>query len=219
MESWVQRIFLAISVSAMSVNLWAQDDVADDATILEAVINPDIERRDIDEDLIDAENFEFGLYSGVMSVEDFGSNNTFGYRMAFHITEDWFFEGTYGTTKTQETSFELLNGDGGDLLDEEQRNLSFYNLSLGLNLLHGEVFVGKSYAFNTSYYVIAGVGNTRFANDEYFTLNYGAGFRFFATDWLALRVDFRNHLFSHTLFGEEKSIQNLEAVLGASLYF
>lgn len=222
MESWVQRIFLVAAFfvpSLFSAQTFAQETTNEDADVLEAVVSPDIERRQIDEDKIDAEDFEFGFYGGVISVEDFGSNNTFGFRMAFHITEDWFFEGTYGLTKTQKTSYELLTSESADLLTDDQRDLAFYNLSLGLNLLHGEVFVLKDYAFNTDYYFIGGVGNTQFAGDEYFTINFGAGFRLFATDSIAFRIDFRNHLFSHTLFGEEKSIQNLEAQMGLSLFF
>ncbi len=217
MESWLQRLFLTLLIGA-SLPLVAQEEESeDDATILDSVINPDIERRKIDESKIDSENFEMGFTAGVMSVEDFGTNNSYGVHMAYHISEDWFLEAAYGTTNTSETSFETLSGST-NLLTEDQRELSYYNLSLGLNLLPGEVFIAK-HAFNTSYYVIAGVGNTQFADNEYFTLNYGAGFRIFPTDWIALRIGFRNHLFTHDILGADKSIQNLEANMGLSLYF
>ena len=222
MESRFQRIFLALLASALfcSHSLAQNSNTPeDDVQVLESIIKPDIERRVIDEHLIDAEDFEFGLYGGVLSVEDFGSDDTFGARFAYHINEDWFFEGALGATQTSETSFEVLTTGNAGLLSEDQRRLVFYNLSLGYNLLPGEVFLGSKNAFKTSYYVIAGLGSTQFAGDSFFTINFGGGFRFFATDWLALRIDFRNHLFEHTIFGEEKSIQNLEALIGASIYF
>ena len=224
MESWIQRIFLVgslgiFSATLLSTHVLAQSDATDDATILDAVINPDIKRRVIEEDKMDALDVEIGVFGGVNSVEDFGTNNIAGLRLAFHVTEDWFLEAGYGAVDTQESSYEILNGDSADLLTDAQRKLTYYNLSLGLNLLHGETFLGRKYAFNTNYYIIAGVGNTQFAGDEYFTTNFGAGFRLFATDWLALRVDFRHHLYSHTIFGNEKSVQNMEATLGASIYF
>jgi len=186
-------------------------------TVLDGVISPDIVRRKIDEDKIDTENFELGFYAGVLSVEDFGTNNLYGMRLAYHITEDWFFESVIGLSQLGETSYEQLSG-GSDLLTRDQRDLTYYNLSMGFNLLPGEVFLGK-WAFNTSYYFIAGAGNTIFADNEYFTYNFGAGFRFYTTDWVAVRIDFRNHLFTHNLFGEDKSIQNLEGQLGLSLFF
>ena len=105
MESRIQRIFLmrlflAAVLAVFSSLGFAQDDDSEteEKTILDAVIEPDLDRREIDEDKIDSENFEFGFYSGVMSVEDFGSNNVFGYRMAYHISEDWFLEAIYGVT-------------------------------------------------------------------------------------------------------------------------
>lgn len=231
MESRFQRVFLtallaistlAISTFAITISLpvYAQDDDdgEEEPTILDAVINPDIERRVIDEDEIDTENFELGFFTGVMSVEDFGSNSIYGMRFSYHITEDFFLEASYGSTQTSETSFETLSG-GSTLLTEEERKLDYYNISLGITLLPGEVFIGKRWAFNTNYYIIGGAGNTVFAGNEYFTYNFGGGFRLFATDWLAFRVDVRNHIFTHNILGEDKEIQNLETHLGMSLYF
>lgn len=221
MESRFQRIFLiALLAITPSLPVYAQDDDdgEEEQTVLDAVINPDIERRVIDEDEIDTENFELGFFAGVMSVEDFGSNSIYGMRLGYHITEDFFLEAAYGSTKTSETSFETLSG-GSDLLTEDQRQLDYYNISLGITILPGEVFIAKRWAFNTNYYIIGGAGNTLFADNEYFTYNFGGGFRLFASDWLAFRVDVRNHVFTHNILGEDKEIQNLEAHLGMSLYF
>ena len=220
MESWFQRIFLTASLLAVSVTgAFAQEDEdGEEQTVLDAVINPDIERRQIDEDEIDTENFEIGFFAGVMSVEDFGSNDVYGLRIGYHITEDFFLEAAVGSTLTSETSFEILSG-GSNLLTDDERDLNYFNMSLGINLLPGEVFIGKKWAFNTNYYLIAGAGNTLFAGNEYFTYNFGGGFRLFATDWLAFRVDFRNHVFTHNILGADKTIQNLEAHIGMSLYF
>ncbi len=223
MESRIQRIFLmrslAICLALASCFCAAQEDDGSEnseKTILDAVIEPDLDRRKIDEDKIDTENFEVGFYSGVMSVEDFGSNNVFGYRAAFHISEDWFLEGIYGVTEVGESTAESLFAI--DIVGQD-RNLEYYNLSLGVNLFPGEIFLGTDYAFNSNVFIILGAGNTRFADDEFFTYNFGGGFRLFVTDWLAFRLDFRNHIFTHTVLGEEKSIQNLETHLGLSLFF
>ena len=220
MESWIQRIFLILALfsSPFAFTQDAQEEDSDEATILDAVINPDLERRKIDERKIDSENFELGFFSGVMSIEDFGTSNAFGATFAYHVSEDWFLEATYGASKASKTSFEVLSGSS-DLLTDEERELSYYSMSLGLNIFPGEIFLGKNHSFNTNFFVIGGAGNTQFANNEYFTINYGAGFRLFMTDWAALRVGFRNHLFTHSIFGVDKSIQNLEANLGLSLYF
>ena len=51
------------------------------------VIDPQVERREIKEPAIDREDFEIGGYVGIMSIEDFGSNVSYGVRLAYHITE------------------------------------------------------------------------------------------------------------------------------------
>lgn len=219
MESWIQRIFLISALCLLSSTSLAQSDEGEadsEKTILDAIIEPDLERRTVEEDQIDTENLEVGFYSGVMSFEDFGSNNVFGYRVAYHISEDWFLEGAYGITELGESSAESLFGI--DLLGDE-REASYYNMSLGVNLFPGEIFLGKNYAFNSDVYLILGAGSTKFAEDEFFTYNFGGGYRMYVTDWLAFRLDFRNHIFTHNILGEDKSIQNLETHLGLALFF
>jgi len=219
MESRIQRVFLILITLLCASPGFAQEEDKDNEqqTVLDAVIKPDLERRTINEDLIDKENFEFGIYAGVISVEDFGTNNVFGVRAAYHVTEDFFLEGVWGSTTTSASSYEVLAG-GSPLLEDDQRQYDYYNLSLGVNLLPGEVFMGR-YAFNTAFYVIGGAGNTLFADNEYFTYNFGGGMRLFVTDWMNLRMDVRNHLLTHNILGNDKSVQNLETHLGISIYF
>lgn len=182
------------------------------------VINPEVERRDVKEAAIDREDFEIGAFVGIMSVEDFGSNAVYGARFAYHITEGMFVEGSVGRTDAGLTSFESLSG-GARLLTDSERELTYYNVSLGYNILPGEVFIGEGRAYNTQLYVIAGLGSTRFAGDDRFTVNVGAGYRFLLTDAVALHLDFRDHLFDIDLLGEDKTAHNLEAHLGFTVFF
>lgn len=182
------------------------------------VIDPDVERREIKEPAIDREDFELGAFAGIISIEDFGSEPVYGARLAYHLTEGFFVEGTVGRSEAGFTSFELLSG-GATLLSDSERTLTYYNLNLGYNILPGEAFIGEGRAYNTSLYLIAGLGSTRFAGDDRFTVNFGAGFRFLLTDSLALHIDFRDHLFDIDLFGEEKTAHNLEGHIGLTMFF
>jgi outer membrane beta-barrel protein len=116
------------------------------------------------------------------------------------------------------TSFEELSGDAR-LISDSERRLTYYNLNLGYNLFPGEAFLGAGRAYNTNFYLTAGLGSTRFAGDDRFTVNFGAGFRFLLTDTIALRLDFRDHLYDIDLFGEEKTVHNLEGQLGLTVFF
>ena len=182
------------------------------------VIDPDVERREIKEPAIDREDFEIGLFAGAMAIEDFGTNLVYGARLSYHLTEGFFLEGTVGQSEGGLTSFEVLSG-GARLISDSERVLTYYNLNLGYNILPGEVFIGEGRAYNTNLYLIAGLGSTRFAGDDRFTVNFGIGYRILLNDSVAIRLDFRDHLFDIDLLGEEKTAHNLEGHLGITLFF
>ncbi|MFV8780898.1 outer membrane beta-barrel domain-containing protein [Microbulbifer sp. SA54] len=218
METRVRRIYvrlagllLAGSLSSGALAQYSQD--------IDEIISPDLERREIREAKIDSEDFEFTAYlGGIMSVEDFGSNALYGGSLAYHISEDFFMEAAYGQTTLGESSYERLSGSA-PLLTDDERELSMYNLSLAWNFLPGEIFVFDDWALNSNLYLIGGIGNTSFADEEHFTYNVGAGVRVLAQDWLAVRIDVRDHIFEHEIFGEPLTTNNLSAQLGISIYF
>jgi outer membrane beta-barrel protein len=184
----------------------------------EPVVQPEIARRDIVEPEIDEEDFEVGAYAGFLSVEDFGTSPVYGVRLAYHVTEDLFLEAAVGTSTADKTSYELLSGNV-QLLTDSERDYTYYNLSVGYNVLPGEVFFGRSYAFNSQFYLIGGVGNTRFAGNDEFTVNVGAGYRLLLNDWLTLHLDARDHMFESDLLGEAKTTHNFELHGGLTFFF
>jgi outer membrane beta-barrel protein len=190
----------------------------DEAGGARQVIKPELQRRQIDVDKIDTENFEIGIYAGLLNVEEFGTNTVLGVRVAYHLTEGIFFEAAYAKSNTAETRFERLGG-AARLLTDNERELTYYNISVGYNLLPGEAFIGRNWAFNTALYVIGGVGSTRFAGDDRFTMNFGAGYRFLATDWLAIHIDVRDHIFEIDLVDKKKTVHNLETHGGVTVFF
>lgn len=221
MENRFQRIFLKavaglICFIVLGVNAEENKKQSDDE--LGKIITPDIERRHIKEADLDTEDFEVGLYTGLLQIEDFGSNPVAGASFSYHITEDFFAQANYATSKAEKTSYELLSG-GVELLTKDQRSISYYNLNLGYILLPGQSYLGKNWRFNTGVYVIGGVGNTHFADKNYFTYNLGAGFKFYATDWLLLDLSMRDYAFEHELFGVAKKTNNLESRLAISIFF
>lgn len=220
MEGRIRGIFLIGLGVVLTCGLCAPVSLAAEGMTTDAdqVIAPQVERREIVQPRIDSEDFEAGLFVGLLSVEDFGVNAVTGVRVAYHVTESFFVEGTYGQSDTGKTSYERLSG-AAELLTTDQRELSYYNLSLGYNVLPGEVFVNGNYAFNSALYLIAGAGSTRFAGDDRFTINVGGGYRFLATDWLALHADVRDHLFDIDVLGSNQTTHNIEISLGATLFF
>lgn len=181
------------------------------------MIEPEVERNEIIEAKIDNEDFEIGFYGGLYSTEDFGSNSLLGARFAYHITEDYFIEFAAGETETQKSSAEELFFI--DLIDESDRTLRYYNVGFGYNILPGETFISSGWAFYTAFYAIAGVGTTQFAGENLFTVNYGFGFRFIATDWMAFHLDVRDHVFELDVIKEDDTTHNLEMHAGITFFF
>lgn len=182
------------------------------------IINPQVERREIRRPTIDTEDFEVGVFGGILSIEDFESNPVYGARLAYHLTEDFFLEATVGQSRAGKTSYETLSG-AAELLTDSERDYTYYALSAGWNALPGEVFIGKNRAYNTAFYLVAGIGSTRFAGDDLFTVSGGFGYRILPNDWMAVHFDVRDHVYDTDLLGEKKIVNNLEAHLGLSIFF
>lgn len=219
MESGLRVLLLTGLVAATTgCSLFGRDDPPmEDAGASAPVISPEVERRPITTPKIDTEDFEITGYFGMISVEDFGSNSIYGARVAYHVSEGLFLEGTYAMSgDVDRSSVEVL--DNIDLLGSD-RDYSYYDLAVGWNLLPGEVFLGKNHAFNSALYVVGGAGNTSFAGEDLFTLTFGAGYRVLATDSIALHFDVRDHLFDNDVTGEDKTTHNIEFNLGVSWFF
>jgi outer membrane beta-barrel protein len=81
------------------------------------------------------------------------------------------------------------------------------------------LFLGGRRAMPSALYLTLGAGNTHFAGDDHFTVALGAGARVLVTDWLAVHLDVRDHMFESDLLGKNKTTQNLQVGLGFTAFF
>ena len=213
MESRIRYIFLALAGSAIvfSAPVWSQDGTAAPPQVIE----PNVERRDLDVGAIDTEDFELTGFIGIMSVEDFETNGVYGVRLAYHINTALFIEAAVGRTEVGDSTAEGIIGN--EFFTD--RNLTYYDVSLGWNILPGESFFGERRAFNSVFYLIGGIGNTDFADDNNFTINFGFGFKFLPTDYLAVRIEARDYLFDTELNGVDKTLNNMQGTINLSWFF
>ncbi len=183
----------------------------------EQVVIPEVDRRDIQKPRFPSNDFELGVFGGSYATKNFGTSAVGGLRLGYHVTEDFFVEGAYAQTKVSDESFRQVLPSG--IFPEEKIKLAYYNLSVGYNVLPGEVFIGGRRAKPSAFYLIGGVGSTKFDRQRRPTYNVGAGFRVFLADWVALQVDARDHIFSLDLLGKRQSTQNLEFTAGIAAFF
>jgi len=225
MEIRIQRIFLTgfilLGLSSASIGFAQaaeQDEEASSDASNVRVFDPQVERREVERDAIDTENWEFGLHYGVISIEDFGASAISSVSAAYHVTEDFFIAANYGETTAGESSYERLSGDVV-LLTDEQRKYSHYNIALGFNILPGEGFVGKSLAFTSSFYLMTGLGSTRFAGDNRSTVTLGGGYQVLFNDWVSVHFGLRDNFYNIELLGSAKTANDLEISTGFTLFF
>ena len=196
------------------VGVFAQEGIVNQ----EPIIKPEGKVVEFDESKIDVDDFEFGVYVGQLTIEDFGTDIVMGGKLAYHVTERFFLEASYGMSTAGETSYEKLSG-AAKILTEADRDYIYYNMSVGYNLFPGEAYFSKNKTLDTALYVVGGLGVTEFAGDEFFTMSYGVGYRVLFNDWFAMHAVFKDHMFDIDILGEDKTTHNAEMTLGMSVFF
>jgi outer membrane beta-barrel protein len=192
--------------------------VVDEPQAEPSIIEPQVTRREVKTPKIKAKDFEMGAYFGALSIDDFGTNPIYGVRAAYHVTEDLFLEAYLARSKAGLSSLEDVFPDI-TVVSNSGRQFTYYDLDVGYNVLPGEIFLGRGRAFNNALYVTVGIGDVKFADQDQFALNFGVGDRILITDWLALHLDVRDHVFESSLFGVDKNVHNIEAILSLTTFF
>lgn len=207
---------IATLVLTMSGPAHAQAPIQ--AATPEQVIQPQIDRRAITVPRIDVDDIEIGVFLGILSIENFGAKAVTGVRLAYHVTENLFVEGAYGSSTVSDEFYRdrAFPITGFQQAEEE---LTYYNISLGFNVLPGEIFIGKNWAMASAFYVIGGIGTTSFAQEKFPTFNFGVGYRILVNDWFALHFDMRDHVFDSDLLGKNQRTNNFETHIGATVFF
>ena len=219
MAHHLKSLRLAVAAAlALALPAWAQTQPTS-RPANEQVVVPQVDRRDLKLAKFPSKDFEVGLFGGVYSTENFGASAIVGLRVAYHITEDFFVQANLARTRVSDENYRLILNNGGGVFPQERETLSYYNLSAGVNVLPGEVFLGRNRAMPSAVYLVGGVGSTRLVEQRRQTFNFGVGMRVLPAERAAIQVELRDHVFSLDLLGKRQSTQNLELTAGFSWYF
>lgn len=180
------------------------------------VIPPDLEREEYAVPQIDTENFEVGLHYGGLNFDDFNTSGAYGVVAGYHVTEDLFIEANYAQAEVLDTPFRRI---GTPIFPRQEEDVKYYSLSVAINLLPGEIFILDKYVLPSVFYVITGLGNTEFVDDDKFTFNIGFGARLLLTDAISLRVEARDFMFDNDILGKEELKHNFEIRAALSYFF
>jgi outer membrane beta-barrel protein len=218
----IGKSILLLPICWMCLTVYVADATAaesDDKPVAVQVITPEVKPREVKEADIDDEIFGIGVYAGMLSIDNFGSEPLYGVSALFHATEDFFLQFNYAKSRAGTTSFEDLGGENVNLLTSSERDYTTYDLLLGYNIFPGEVFMTSKLTFNSDFYLVGGVGNTEFGGEDNFTTTLGTGYRIVLRDWLTWQVDFRDHIFKTDLINSEQTTHNIELSTGVTFFY
>jgi len=159
------------------------------------VIDPNVQRPKVGLRKIQGQDYEVGAYVGTF-VADRRSPvlGIYGLRAAYHKSERFFVEANYETASTVGYD-ELRSLFGAD--DASDIDYDSFGLSVGYNLLPGDLYVSENYTLPITVYPIAGIGYASYKDDSFTAYNYGAGVKMFPLDWLSLRFELRDQFWSN----------------------
>lgn len=180
------------------------------------VIVPEVDRRVVRLPRLPSTDVEVGLAGGVYGTQNFGSSALLGLRLGYHVNEDVFVEGEWLRTRVSDQSFRAILPGG--VLSGGQQSLTAGTLSLGVNVLPGEVFLGSRRARASQVFLLGGIGSTDFAGQKRQTVALGVGLKVFTGQRVSLRVDLRDHLYTLDLLGQRERTHNLQLTTGLSFY-
>jgi outer membrane beta-barrel protein len=210
---------LACSASfAQSATPTTPEAPASSSAVAQQPIVPKVDRREVKPGRIPSNDFELGLFAGTYATQNFGSNLVSGVRAGYHITEDFFVEAAFGKTKVSDEAFNTLVPPGG-FFGTPEATLSYYNISVGANVLPGEAFIGRKHAKASALYLMFGTGSTKFGQQKKQTFNYGFGYRVMLAQCASAQLDVRDHVFSLDLLGRSQRTHNLEMTAGLTFFF
>lgn len=210
--------FVVISATALlslstGMAAWGNEEIGRSRV---RIIEPDSELTEARPAAIDSERFEWGFYTGSLSVEDFGTDLVSGLEFSYHLGRDWLLQLTYGRASIDEASFESPQRQ---FLADSDRDFEYLTLSAGYRLVHGRSFFGARSKFDSDIYLLAGPERVNFAGNEEVGLNFGLSYRIVFTDWLTTNVDMREHLFERSFIGDSKQTLNTEFRIGINALF
>lgn len=191
--------------------IYAQDFPGDEAPL----IAPPSVTLEIKEAKIDQEFFEVSPFFGLYAVEGFSTSMVYGLNLAFHLTEDVYFEANYGMSSVSADAFTVKTG----VTIFTDTDLSYWNVNLGYNLSPGQIFLTRNRTLNSTLYLVGGVGQTDFDARNRFTFNIGTGYKIFFTDWMDAGFRLSVHSFEADLTGAKERMYNLEGIVAVGFFF
>lgn len=181
------------------------------------IIKPQKEQKEVKSSKIDTEKFELGVYTGILSLEDFDAVSVTGISAGYHINPKWMASVSVAKSAAPKASFEQTVG--GNFIKDRDSGFQYMAIMASYELAEGRSFRGKMTKLSSHIYLDVGLENVSFLGEDNIGAVLGLNYKLVATDWLTGNLTFRNHIVERTFLDENKTTQNVEAAFGLNILF
>src|SRR5690606_18696672 len=132
--------------------------LAEDENIQEVRIVPEYVGEEGSQTSCFSSRIEAGLYSGRLSVEDFGSNLVLGIGRSSCLNRHWLFQLSYGIAEVDAAAVETSDRQ---FLSSSVRDFEYLSMTAGYQIVEGRSFFREHYRFGSSLYGLLGPSRIR----------------------------------------------------------
>lgn len=157
------------------------------------VVDPNLTRPEPEVRKVQAQDYEVGGYVGLVAVDREDGFAVYGARAAYQKTENFFVEAHYEFSST--VGYDELRDLVG-LNEAKKYDYDNFGLSLGYKLAPGDIYLSRNYTLPFQIYAIAGGGYASYEGDNFGTYHLGGGLKFMPRDWLSVRLELKDQMWS-----------------------
>ncbi len=224
----MKRAFLRhIALSAVLLGLlpiaqMAAPDRAEAQCIDEAIrdeLNARRRYRGVQERLFQkAGRHELSVMGGVYSADLLSSSYLLQGAYTFHVTEELGLEAAFAWSQADSKIVRIIENATGVELIREAADVFIYQAHILWSIAYGKVRWFGSSISRFDFYLSLGGGITDNQTARGLTFSGGIGFKFFAGEWFAFRIDVRDQVLQQEVLGESTITNNIAATLGLSVF-
>jgi outer membrane beta-barrel protein len=200
----------------------ATPNVAEGQCIDEAIrdeLNARRRYRGVQERLFQkAGRHELSVMGGVYAADLLSSSYLLQGAYTFHVTEELGLEASFAWSQADSKIVRIIENATGVELIREAADVFIYQAHILWSVAYGKVRWFGSSISRFDFYLSLGGGITDNQTARGLTFSGGIGFKFFAGEWFAFRIDVRDQVLQQEVLGESTITNNIAATLGLSVF-
>jgi outer membrane beta-barrel protein len=209
-------VLATLLVGALAAQRAAQAECIDQN--LAEVLEQKRRRRDVADRLfIKAGRHELTAYGGLYAADLLGASFIAGAMYTYHMNDDFAVEASFGYSRAKLDGERLLERSGIELVSKEDRRLLAFG-ALVWSPIHAKLAASGTTIIHFDIGILAGAGVVDTASSADGAFVGGLVMKFFLGKAVAVRIDFRDHVFRQELFGYRDYVNDLTFTLGVSAF-